>query len=531
MTMRTLRRWRGFRLWTLILIVSTMARFLSANLHSHSRPPVPAPDPNAWHITYGDMSHAEGFLGRDHVTLGGLAGVDIQGGNAGGGRGGLTVQHQELALVTSESANFDDAIDGIMGLAFGALSSSGSTENTGNRNGSGAATKPATKTVFENMMSQGLVNKGVFSFYLGKTSRGGGGEVLFGGWDASRIQEGKELVFTNVTRPKYWQINVENVFVEGKRVDYTVVKTVTYLTPKTPPSPSTDNKGGKRSNIAGIMDTGTTLVIVPFRLANAIHELIPGARMMGQSWAVPCNLGKQTHAATGKVELQIEGARFAIPFEDMVREPVERSGGLADEESPSSFDNNPPSAHKANSVDIEEDNANTGDATKGASMKKSSKDGNEHYCFSGIQPSGSNFMIIGDVFIKNNYVVFDQEHQRVGIAPLRLADTLPSEAPEELDVTDGGDEVKDGKKKKTKKEKEKEKKDRKAKEKKKKDEKDEKDEKKDKKEKREARMRVGWEVMNPSSSEDVVVDDVVEEGYGNVKAMVVAPTSDDEKES
>ncbi|KAF9133200.1 hypothetical protein BGW39_010311 [Mortierella sp. 14UC] len=97
------------------------------------------------------------------------------------------------------------------------------------------------------MMSQGLVDKGLFSFYLGKTSRGGGGEVLFGGWDPSRIVEGHELVFTNVTRPKYWQINVENVFVSDKRVDYTAVKTVTYLTPKTAPPPQAKTTAtGKR---------------------------------------------------------------------------------------------------------------------------------------------------------------------------------------------------------------------------------------------------------------------------------------------
>ncbi|KAF9149401.1 hypothetical protein BG015_008808 [Linnemannia schmuckeri] len=188
----------------------------------------PPHDPNAWHITYGDMSHAEGFLGRDHVTLGATSiesTTEGDGDGKKGGRGGLTVQYQELALVTSESANFDEAIDGIMGLAFGVLSSSSSS-------GGGTPKAVPTKTVFENMMAQGLVDRGMFSFYLGKSSRGGGGEVLFGGWDPARIKDGEELVFTNVTKPKYWQINVENVFVANRRVVYTPVKTVTYLTPK-----------------------------------------------------------------------------------------------------------------------------------------------------------------------------------------------------------------------------------------------------------------------------------------------------------
>ncbi|KAG9063345.1 hypothetical protein KI688_004227 [Linnemannia hyalina] len=439
--------------------------------YSSSKPPQ---DPNAWHITYGDMSHAEGFLGRDHVTLGAsLESTSTAGGGKKGGKGGLTVQHQELALVTSESANFDEVIDGIMGLAFGTLSSSSSGGTTPSK-------VVPTKTVFENMMAQGLVDRGVFSFYLGKSSRGGGGEVMFGGWDPSRIEDGHELVFTNVTRPKYWQINVENVFVSDHQVDYMPVKTVTYLTPKpplsppSPPPPASPSSSEKRSNIAGIVDTGTTLMITPFRLANAIHAQIPHARIMGQSWTVPCNLG-QTHGDS-KVELQIEGRRFAIPFEDMVREPVERPSGLATtDESLSSLSSG--GTHKDNGKDDE--------GGKGSGL-----------CFSGVQPSGANFMIIGDVFIKNNYVVFDQEHQRVGIAPLKLADRNPS--PSSSSSSSSSVNEKKEKRKKGKKDVEKKKGDGK--------------EKKDKEKREVARMRMGWEVVDPSGEE--VKNDEVEAPKG-----------------
>ncbi|KAF9133705.1 hypothetical protein BGX30_012196, partial [Mortierella sp. GBA39] len=461
--------------------------------YSSSKPPQ---DPNAWHITYGDMSHAEGFLGRDHVTLGASFESTSTTGEGGkkGGKGGLTVQHQELALVTSESANFDEVIDGIMGLAFGALSSSSSSPSSGGTNPSKVV---PTKTVFENMMAQGLVDRGVFSFYLGKSSRGGGGEVMFGGWDPSRIEDGHELVFTNVTRPKYWQINVENVFVSDHRVDYTPVKTVTYLTPNPPPSSPSPlppaSSSEKRSNIAGIVDTGTTLMITPFRLANAIHAQIPHARIMGQSWAVPCNLG-QTHGDS-KVELQIEGRRFAIPFEDMVREPVERPSGLAttDEFLSSSSSG----THKDESKD-DEDASEGGKGGKGSGL-----------CFSGVQPSGANFIIIGDVFIKNNYVVFDQEHQRVGIAPLKLTDRNPSPSSSSSSSSSVNEKKEKGKKGK------------KGVEKKKGDGKEKKD-----KEKREiARMRMGWEVVDPSGEK--VKDDEVEVpegGHASVKAMILTET-------
>ncbi|KAF9584927.1 hypothetical protein BGW38_004645 [Lunasporangiospora selenospora] len=309
------------------------------------------PGSKPWRITYGDLSHAEGVLGRDRITI-----------------DGITVENQQLALVTNESAGFDDTVDGIMGLAFGALSTTGTP----------------TKTVFENMMSQKLVERGLFSFYLGKTSLGGGGEVIFGGMDKSRIADGHEVTFTPVTRAKYWQINVSNVLVNSKVIPFRL------SSGHTPDSTSEDNEqdGEKddndsgtsrwKSNIAGIMDTGTTLMVVPSRLAQQIHRQIRGARDLGQStWALPCDLAESD--PHGSVQLEIEGKRFGIPFEDLVREEADQPG----------------------------------------------------ICYSGIQTSTATFMIIGDVFIKNNYVVFDQEHKRVGIAPLKLSPNQTKDKEEE----------------------------------------------------------------------------------------------------
>ncbi|KAI1319893.1 Vacuolar protease A [Mortierella claussenii] len=355
------------------------------------------PNGQPWSIAYGDDSHAEGILGQDTISL---------------SNGKIQVQHQQLAMVTSESVGFDDKIDGIMGLAFGSLSKRISS----------------TQTVFENMMAQQVVKRGLFAFYLGKSSRGGGGEVIFGGMDLDRIEPGHEMVYTPVTKPKYWEIMIQSVWVNEHKV---LVKTggaapaiaaaaatttataritgnlnkenkqlkhkkeYNQLKPKKEnrqddkrmrrPQRRVDNENdhgskddddhdGKRSrdgfshdySLAGIMDTGTTLMIVPQKLAHNIHAKIPGADQLDMSWTVPCHLAK-THP-NDSVGLMIEGKRFKIPFEDLVRETTEIEGT----------------------------------------------------CYSGIQSGDTSFMIIGDVFIKNNYVVFDQEKKRVGIAPLRM---------------------------------------------------------------------------------------------------------------
>ncbi|KAG0207354.1 hypothetical protein BGX28_001362 [Mortierella sp. GBA30] len=404
-----------------------------------------------WHITYGDLSHAEGFLGWDVVTI-----------------DKLMINNQQLALVTSESANFDDVVDGIMGLSFGMLSSpssSSSSSSTIITSGSKKAENElTTKTLFENMIDQHLVERGVFSFYLGKSIQEdsldngnhenggggrGGGEVIFGGIDTSRIQEGYEIVYTPLIGSSYWEINVENIYVDGKPVDVQSTSLSRAFGKQGESRNNIHRQGIKMQqnmqnkaslvrgrgrvqelelehqhdhetaqeqepqemtaiNVAGVVDTGTTLMIVPYKLSLAIHELIQGAQVYsgGMSWSLPCDLAKRY--PNGKVELEIEGHRFGIPFEDLVREPVE-NGGLA------GVDMEEKEEHHLG--DEEDDNINPLD----------DNDNNERrldpiispLCFSGIQPSSSRFMIIGDLFIKNNYVVFDQENKQVGFAPLR----------------------------------------------------------------------------------------------------------------
>ncbi|KAF9284883.1 hypothetical protein BGZ68_004340 [Mortierella alpina] len=290
-----------------------------------------------WRITYGDQSHAAGYLGWDHITI-----------------DGIRVKGQQLALVTNESEGFDDTIDGIMGLAFGALS----------------ASIASTKTVFENMMAQKLVDQGIFSFYLGKSSLQGGGEFIFGGMDLDRVAPGKEITYTPVTRARYWQINIGDVLVNGRSV----------VNSGNGGGGSKRRKGAHKENgLTGIMDTGTTLMVVPEKLGRTIHQRIKGAKLEDPSYTVPCDLAQ--HSPGARVELEIEGKRFAIPFEDLVREETELAGT----------------------------------------------------CYSGIQTSSAEFLIIGDVFIKNNYVVFDQANKRVGIAPLKLEVASAQDA-EKLDI-------------------------------------------------------------------------------------------------
>ncbi|KAG0379220.1 hypothetical protein BGX24_001268 [Mortierella sp. AD032] len=253
-----------------------------------------------WTIHYGDGSFAEGITGEDKVTLGSIS-VDIQ----------------ELNLVHSESSNFDDAVDGVLGLSFGAIS--GST------------------TVFENMMSKNLVDKGIFSFFLGKRSINGGGEVIFGGMDMERVEPGNEITYTPVTNATFWNIDVQNFSINN----------VSFVT------------GTRTSPVRSIVDTGTTLLVGPEDWVTWYHGRIPRSRKFRKTWVIPCK-------GSSKLGVVVEGKTFSVPYEDLAREYV--GFGL---------------------------------------------------CFSAVQSSSADYLILGDVFLKNNYVVFDQEGKRVGFAPLK----------------------------------------------------------------------------------------------------------------
>lgn len=116
-----------------------------------------------------------------------------------------------------------------------------------------------------------------------------------------------------------------------------------------------------------IVDTGTTLVFVSDALASEIHKNIPGSYFDDAEggWKVPCAL----RSSTGTVSFTLSGKAFHIPLPDLAWDP--------------DLDNNA-------------------------------------ICFSGVQGGSDDLWILGDMFIKNNYCVFDYSNNpRIGIAPVK----------------------------------------------------------------------------------------------------------------
>ncbi|KAF9544913.1 Type I transmembrane sorting receptor [Mortierella hygrophila] len=267
------------------------------------------PAERRFQIVYGDGSYASGYIGTDMVNVGG---IQIR---------------QTIGLATNESAQFGvSKVDGLFGLGFSSLES-----------------VPGVETFMTNAIAEKALALPVVSAYLPSLRRSGGkgGHYLFGAIDSTKFQG--DLTYVPVTVKGYWQIAVQDILVSGQSLN---------------------------SSYQGIIDTGTTLVILDNKTAAAVHSKIDGAYFDG-GWIVPCSLSKAT---TGSVGFELAGKVFEVPMADIAWAPVGTATGKPGEE----------------------------------------------VCYSGVQSMSIPVWILGDVFIKNNYCVFDQSDvPSVGIAPLK----------------------------------------------------------------------------------------------------------------
>jgi hypothetical protein len=113
--------------------------------------------------------------------------------------GGLVVENQEFAEVTNAeglgAAYLMGKFDGILGMAFGVLSVN------------------HVPTPFDNLVSQGLVDKAEFSFYLGNSNEDAG-ELLLGGTDPAYYTG--DITYVPLSSPTYWEITLDDCVVNGK---------------------------------------------------------------------------------------------------------------------------------------------------------------------------------------------------------------------------------------------------------------------------------------------------------------------------
>ncbi|GBC08644.1 hypothetical protein RclHR1_08280012 [Rhizophagus clarus] len=230
----------------------------------------------------------------------------------------FTIQNQAFGLADTVSDDFTDSpFDGILGMAFDSLS------------------ELQAPTPFQNLVNNKDVSSSVFGFILGREKDGTSSELTIGGVDPKFANN---LKYNKVVNNRgFWQITLGGAQVDGNDISVS---------------------GGD-----AIIDTGTTLVIIPTADADAIHNAIPGSKKQGQNYLIPSD----TKAV---VSFSFGGVTYQISPEDLI-------------------------------VD---------DAGNGLSV-------------SGIQgdtlPGMENTWLVGDVFLKNVFNAYDVDKTAVGFAPLK----------------------------------------------------------------------------------------------------------------
>ncbi|NWX12867.1 PEPA protein, partial [Aegotheles bennettii] len=148
----------------------------------------------------------------------------------------IEVLNQIFGLAETEPGDYFyyAPFDGILGLAFPSIASSGATP------------------VFDNMMQQHLVSQDLFSVFLSSEGQSGS-FVLFGGIDPSYTTNG--IKWIPLSAETYWQITMESVTVQGQ------ITACSY-------------------SCQAIVDTGTSLLAMPSKALRSLQSAL-GATSSG----------------------------------------------------------------------------------------------------------------------------------------------------------------------------------------------------------------------------------------------------------
>ncbi|UJR38065.1 hypothetical protein I4U23_030746 [Adineta vaga] len=165
-------------------------------------------------VVYGDGSYVHGNFINDTVNI-----------------AGLSVVNQAFAQAKNTSGFSSSTFDGVLGLAYPSLGTSGQM------------------SIFYNMWRQGLIVHPSFSFYFNPNpSIYPGGELILGGIDSSKYSG--SITYANVIIPAYWEFQIENVQTDGQIIC---------------------------SDCRAILDTGTTLIVGPTNQIALLNRIINGS--------------------------------------------------------------------------------------------------------------------------------------------------------------------------------------------------------------------------------------------------------------
>mmetsp|Transcript_427 Transcript_427/g.574 ORF Transcript_427/g.574 Transcript_427/m.574 type:complete len:388 (-) Transcript_427:25-1188(-) len=230
------------------------------NQYNHNDSSTYTPNGESFAIQYGSGS-LEGFLSTDAV-----------------GVGEFTVQNQTFAEATQEPGlTFIVArFDGILGLAYQIIS------------------VDHVVPVWYNMMSQGLVDQNLFTFWLSQTAGASpGGEIVFGGINSARYTG--PINYVPLTAETYWEFAMDDFQQNGASM------------------------GWCTNGCKAIADTGTSVITGPSSEIDQFNKDLGAYVLHGEGIFPNCDI-----LTTGpNVEIVLNGVSYVLTPNDYVLQETE----------------------------------------------------------------------------------------------------------------------------------------------------------------------------------------------------------------
>lgn len=144
-------------------------------------------------------------------------------------------------------------------------------------------------TAMEAIQDTGSLQSDIFGVYLQRDSEGGtDGEINFGAPDVSRYTGGISYTDT-VADGAMWEILCEDASFDGNPCKF--------------------------SGKSAVLDTGTSLMLIPLEDAKQLHAQIPRSEQDGETFNVPC-------PTNIPVQIIISGTAYNISTVNYIRHPV-----------------------------------------------------------------------------------------------------------------------------------------------------------------------------------------------------------------
>lgn len=184
--------------------------------------------------------------------------------------GDIKIKGQDFAEATSEPglAFAFGRFDGILGLGYDTIS--------------------VNKMVppFYQMVKQKLIDEPVFAFYLGRDDEGS--EAVFGGVDKDHY-EGK-IEYIPLRRKAYWEVDIESIAFGDEVADL--------------------------EDTGAILDTGTSLNVLPTDLADLLNKEIGAKKGFGGQYTVDCS----KISSLPDITFNLGGSKYSLPASDYILE-------------------------------------------------------------------------------------------------------------------------------------------------------------------------------------------------------------------